>query len=343
MGTAKRILVSVLTLLLLAGSLVLTGCNEKDRASYDTVILSWGGISDRDDVDTWIGDEIADRMFRRTDGRVQIICYDNQQLGSSEQIFQEIQRGNVDMGLISVYEEGNPRATIVYLPFLTGDYDSFREVYGRGSDLFKYVDDSYKERNITLLGFWPKGYAGVGLTHAESDESAFFDPTTKNRETVRTPDVLVVDKSLRTMGFNTEVIDYNSIYRALRDGEVDGSFSSGTYENYMLYRDVLEYYIDYRMMADVYTCMISTDSFNKLTPEDQKLLIETTAEVIDEGIDKIEKKEEQALKDLAASGVKVLIPTEAQRNYMRQYYQAIVWPDLGTAFDSNLLNSLRGL
>ena len=81
----KTVSIAIMLCLLLSLSVILPGCSEESRTQYDTVTLSWGGIGDRDGVDIWIANEVAARVYSRTDAHVQIICYDNGQLGDSTQ------------------------------------------------------------------------------------------------------------------------------------------------------------------------------------------------------------------------------------------------------------------
>ena len=339
----RKILTAVLVLTIAvfcAGAM--TGCGDSEnRAHYDTVQLSFAGIGERYDIDTWIGDEISDRVAKRTDGRVLIVFYDNEQLGTAENLYKEMVSGNVDMALVPVYEDQNAKASIVYLPFLTTDYDDFKKVYAPDTDLFKYVEKAHRANGLTLLGFWTHGYAGVGLTETHSSKEAYFDPTSKNQETVRTPNLAVVDQTLKTIGFATKVYTMGDTYRAMRDGEVEGALVSGAYQNYMLYRDLLKYYIDYRMISDVYSCLINTEALDQLSPEDMQILIDTSREVLDEAIDKTNAKETEALKDLSDAGITVLTPSMDQRQYMKQYYRENVWPALTTSYDAHLLEALR--
>jgi len=54
--------------------------------------------------------------------------------------------------------------------------------------------------------------------------------------------------------------------------------------------------------------------------------------VLNEGTDMLAEQEEQALADLEAAGVEVIIPTDEERAAMSQFMMENIWPVFGEKF-----------
>ena len=126
LGTCISITLCAALLLGLAGC----GGGETQQGSTDeTYELTWAGISSTEAIDTWIGEEVADRVAEQTDGHVQITVYPANQLGDLTVAYDEIMAGNIDMGLFTMYGTYDMIVESVYTPFLTSNLDEFREVF----------------------------------------------------------------------------------------------------------------------------------------------------------------------------------------------------------------------
>jgi TRAP-type C4-dicarboxylate transport system substrate-binding protein len=319
-----------------------TGCGKGDgeTGSVDeTYELSWAGIGSTDSIDTWIAEEASTRIAEKTDGHVKINVYPSSQLGDLSQAYDDIMRGSIDMGLFTIYGTHDTKVEVLYMPFLTSNFEEFKEVYGVGTDMFESFSALQAESGIKTFGFWPSGYLGLGFADL-ADTEEVFDFTADKQDLVRVPGMEVMVKSVEAMGFNTTVIPYSDVYTSLQTGVIDGSANGGPYANYNSFRDVLNYYVDYRVVNDVYSCIMNDEKFNSLPEEYQLAITSVIDEVLDESIDMISEQEAQALKDLEEAGIEVIIPTDEQRLAMKEYIIENVWPEIAYMYDEELVKSL---
>lgn len=345
MNRIKSLISIVCTLALMM--VVLTGCGGSSESDSSNISpdegvvyeLAWAGIGSTDSIDTWIGEEAAKRIYEQTDGHVDIKVYPASQLGDITQAYDEIMQGTIDMGLFTIYGSYDIFTEILYTPFLTSNYDEFKVVYGRDGELYNKYNDVQANRGVSLLGFWPSGYLGVGFASL-SDPSTVFDFNVKKKDLVRAPGMDSMILSVESMGFNSTVINYSDVYTALQTGVCDGSWNGGAYANYSSFRDVLKYFVDYRACNDVYSCIINTQKLESLPAEYQTIIYDVLEEVLEEGINKIEDQEVQSIQDLRDYGIEVIIPTDEQRVEMSNYFVENVWPELYEDFGEDFMKQL---
>jgi TRAP-type C4-dicarboxylate transport system substrate-binding protein len=317
------------------------GGNASEGGSGEDVVyeLSWAGIGSTDSIDTWIGEEAAKRISEKTDGKVKINVYPASQLGDITQAYDEIMQGTIDMGLFTIYGTYDIFCEVLYTPFLTSNYDEFKEIYGRDGVLYQTYQEVQDEYGISLLGFWPSGYLGVGFAKI-NDTSTLFDFDVKKKDLVRAPGMDSMILSVESMGFNSTVINYADVYTALQTGVCDGSWNGGAYANYTSFRDVLNYFVDYRACNDVYCCIMNSEKMGSLPKEYQEIISQVIEEVIDDGIAKIEAQDEQSIQDMKDYGIEVISPTDAQRVTMRDYFVSNVWPQLYKFYGEEFMTQL---
>lgn len=342
----KKIFALIMTLVMALSLVACGGGAKKEEAPAapevdDTVYeLSWAGISATDAVDTWIGEEIAARVAEATNDKVQIKVYPANQLGDLSQAYDEIINGSIDMGLFTIYGTYDIIQEAVYTPFLTTNYDAFEQVYGRDGFLYKALDEAQASRGVKLLGFWPSGYLGLGFAKLTTSTDDLFDCTAKKNELLRVPGMDTMMASAQAMGFSTTTIGYSDVYTALQTGVCDASWNGGAYSNYQAFRDVLKYFVDYRVCNDVYSCVMNADKLASLPQEYQDAIMEISKEVIAEGTAKIAEMDEAALADMEEYGIEVIIPTDEQRAEMNNYFFENVLPGFSQYYGEDFMNQL---
>ena len=316
---------------------------EESAASGDVVTLRLAGIGAPDAIDTWAAEEVSARVAERTNGAINIEVYPANQLGDLTQAYDEIKKGSIDMGLFTVYGTYDPAAEVTFLPYLTTTHEQFEKVFQRDGDMFKELERINAEQGISLLGFWNSGHLGLVFTKLDTPEEDLFDPTVKKSELIRVPGMESMQKGCEALGFNTTVIPYAEVYTAMQTGTVDGSWNGGVYVNYMSFRDVTKYYVDYRCTDDVYSSIMNTEKLESLTEEQQTIIRDTVDEVMAEANQKTAEQEEQSFKDMEDFGIKVIRPTDEQLQALRDYFIKEVWPDLAKPFNQDLIEEYSNM
>ena len=328
----------------------LCACGSKDDTnggndanSGKTYTLTWAGIGSNDAIDTWSANEAASRIAAATDNHVIINVFPSSQLGDLTQAYDEIMAGSIDMGLFTVYGNYDIINEMNFTCFLTSNLDEWREVYAEGGFIYDTLKQVQADRGVTLMGFWPSGYLGLGFAKLAEGADTLFDCTVEKKELLRVPGMDTMMASAQALGYKTTTINYSDVYTALQTGVCDGSWNGGAYANYQSFRDVLKYYVDYRVCNDVYSMIMNTAKLESLPAEYQEIITSTIAEVLDEGVTKIGEQEAQSLKDMEAYGIEVIVPTDEQRAAMKAYFIENVWPTFAQYYGQENIDKLISL
>ena len=343
-----RKLFALLLAVVMTVSLCACGSKEdtnggNDANSGKTYTLTWAGIGSNDAIDTWIANEAASRIAAATDNHVIINVFPSSQLGDLTQAYDEIMAGSIDMGLFTVYGSYDIINEMNFTCFLTSDLDEWREVYAEGGFIYDTLKQVQADRGVTLMGFWPSGYLGLGFAKLAEGADTLFDCTVEKKELLRVPGMDTMMASAQALGYKTTTINYSDVYTALQTGVCDGSWNGGAYANYQSFRDVLKYYVDYRVCNDVYSMIMNTAKLESLPAEYQEIITSTIAEVLDEGVTKIGEQEAQSLKDMEAYGIEVIVPTDEQRAAMKAYFIENVWPTFAQYYGQENIDKLISL
>jgi len=307
---------------------------EGEAPAGEVIKLSWAGIGSTEAIDTWIGEEIAAQVAEATDGMVEITVYPASQLGDYVQAYEEIMQGTIDMGLFTMQGSYDIFAEALYIPFLVKDTEHFKEVYAQDGYLNEQYAAFQAEYGIHVFGYWPSGFVGLGFAKMDDNTKANLFNFDVHKETlVRAPALETMAVVIQDgMNYNTTTINYADLYTALQTGVADGWYGGGPYLNYTSFVEVIDYFVDYKVLPDVYALIMNEDKWASIPEEYQTVMNEIFVNVLNEGTDMLAEQEEQALADLEAAGVEVIIPTDEERAAMSQFMMENIWPVFGEKF-----------
>jgi len=119
------------------------------KAKY---ILRYAGCLAPDDPGTKGQYTIAEEVKKATNGEVEIVVYPANQLGDYTQIYEDVMRGNIDMGNLYITGQYNPMLEICSLPYLTTSWEDLKRVFRPGSFWYKTYEEAHAKVGIKLLG-----------------------------------------------------------------------------------------------------------------------------------------------------------------------------------------------
>ena len=307
---------------------------EGEAPAGEVIKLSWAGIGSTEAIDTWIGEEIAAQVAEATDGMVEITVYPASQLGDYVQAYEEIMQGTIDMGLFTMQGSYDIFAEALYIPFLVKDTEHFKEVYAQDGYLNEQYAAFQAEYGIHVFGYWPSGFVGLGFAKMDDNTKANLFNFDVHKETlVRAPALETMAVVIQDgMNYNTTTINYADLYTALQTGVADGWYGGGPYLNLTSFVEVDNYFVDYKILPDVYGCMMNMDKWNSIPEEYQAVMNEIIIDVLNQGCDKLAQQEEDAIQGLRDAGVEVFIPTDEEKAAMTAYFKEHIWPILGEKY-----------
>ena len=345
--TKKNMLLMILLCLALSTALVIAGCGnsgtegeEGDAApTYDLRCSVMHGV---DHIDTIQAQKAADLIKERTEGAINITVYPSNQLGDYTAVFSEVMMGTIDMAVMCVTGEMDPRLEIYSIPYLFSSWEECREKGAYGTDFFNLFDSYMQELGCTTLGFFNDAFAGLawagdGLTDLPQTLDYNVD---KQDMMMRVPPYQTYNLVMQAMGFSTTSIAYAELYPALQTGVADGWIGGGPYLNYMEFLDVIDYYVDALTIQDFIIAYINKDLFDSMPEDYQQIIIDVFTEVCYEQSVQMEEYNNSYIAELEANGVECYVPTEEEVATFAAYVRETVWPQLDETFGEGVMEDV---
>lgn len=203
----------------------------------------------------------------RTGGRLDIKVFNNASLGSEKDTIEQTRFGVIDMNRVNTAPFNNlvPQTQVLGLPFL------FRSV----DHMHKVVDGPIGDE--ILAAFEPHGLVGL----------AFYDSGARNFYTTRKPIKSAADLKgmkirvqqsdlwiamMKAFGANATPMPFGEVYSSLETGVVDGAENNWpSYESSRHFEVAKNYTLTEHSLAPE-ALVISKISWDKLSPEDQKIV-----------------------------------------------------------------------
>lgn len=211
----------------------------------------------------------------RTKGRIKIQMFNNAALGSEKDTIEQTRFGVIDMNRVNTAPFNNlvPQTQVLGMPFL------FRSV----DHMHKVVDGPIGDE--ILAAFTPHGL--VGLAFYDSGARSFY--TTKKpvkgladlkgmKVRVQQSDLWIA--MMKAFGANATPMPFGEVYSSLETGVVDGAENNWpSYESSRHFEVAKNYTLTEHSLAPE-ALVISKISWDKLSPDDQKIVRQAAKESV---------------------------------------------------------------
>lgn len=244
----------------------------------------------------------ADEFKKRTNGKYEIQVFPASSLGKESEINQGLQLGTVDIILTgaSFAARSFPRLAVSYYPFTFRDADHVIK-YGK-SDVFKELSEGYKNatggNTITALTYY-------GARHSTSNK-LFRNCDEMKGLKMRVPDAPAYTALPRACGANPTPIAFAEVYLALQNGTVDAQENPLPTIEAKKFYEVQKNIILTGHIADALLTVVSSQTLAKLTPAEQKMLVEVTQEAAERATNDIRKREAELVDEFRKKGINVV-------------------------------------
>lgn len=253
----------------------------------------------------------ADLIAERTDGRIQLTCYPDSQLGSDAELVEGVQLGNVTMVI------GNTAPQVTFVPDLAlfdlpNTYDDITAAQTVLSSFTEKMSGSFEGTDLHLCQLFP----------------TVFRYMSSNKE-IKTVDDFSGIK-IRTMTNNNHMaywnalgatatpLDFSELYIGLQQGLVDAQenpldifLSSNFYEQQ-------KYVINTKHIAFVATILMNQATWDELPADLQETLTECFTEIGQYGTKTAQEAEAANLKAVEEKGVTVIELDDSTINQMKE-------------------------
>jgi tripartite ATP-independent transporter DctP family solute receptor len=284
--------------------------------------------------------EFAKLVEQRTDGRIKIEVFPNSQLGGIQEMFTQIQTGDLEMvygGINTLgFIDGGDAFEITAIPFLYRDYEHMRN--SLKADFFKPVfEEAEKKTGIKVLNV-----AGDTAPRGLSANRPIRKPEDFRGLKIRTAASEVVLRVMKKLGALPQQIPFAELYVALKTGVVDAQENGAiVVKNNSLY-EVQDYYMKTDYIRDVETFYINPEFWNSLSAEDQQILMEASEEA-GALVTKLTQEQLKEAYDFLDTKITVIRPPELDLAAIRKVLEGTFADWEGVKWPKGLLANIRGL
>jgi len=244
--------------------------------------------------------EFARLIKERTDGRISIEIFPARQLGGDRDMFESIQVGSLDMGVISSspIENFTPVFTGLQLPWLFKNLEIEKKAL---------KSDVAKEMLKELSNIGVKGLAiyDCGFRHFLNNKRPINVPEDMKGLKFRAVESPLVINMFKFLGANPTPMPYGEIYTAVQTNVVDGldiGFRAGYDEKFF---EVAKYYSISSHFTFPTVLVMNQKLFDELSPGDQKIFQDTAFELVDYNFEVFQKQDKEVEPKIREMGVKI--------------------------------------
>lgn len=280
---------------------------------------------------------ISSDLEEQSNGAIKVTIYPSSQLGDYTLTYEDLMRGSVDLALIPVPSQYDPRLEMNFIPYLVNDYSEMATAFGPESFFFQEYTKINGELGVKLLGIYVEGLIGFGFTDMPKDYAA---ADTKKGEMVRCPAIEVYNLVTEDMGYSATTIPYADLYSALQTGVVDGWIGGTPQLNYTDFKDVIKYYVPYNVFAENIGFFMSQKVYDSLPPEYQTMIEDAFMKEAINSYSVAEDLDKEALKGMEEYGTQIIDLTAEEMDAYVKLVKEKTWPKLADNIGEDVMNSL---
>ncbi len=291
--TAKKLSVLTVVLSILA---VLTVAASVASAG---TTLRFGHANNNGEIATDLFQEFADKVTQRTKGEVTIKVFPAEQLGKEADLIQQVKSGALDISAPSMPVLSNlvPALEIASAPFLWKDWAQAEKVI-TGPAFQAQFDELRDKHNVQMLSkIWYWGWRNL-----TTGTRAVKRPEDMAGLKIRVPESPVWVEMIRAMGAAATPIPFGEVYTALQQKTVDGQENPIPTIYSRKFYEVQAHLTMTRHMLQNNTMIVNKRSFEKLSPELQKIMLEEAAAASVKNSKLQQEREKSMLEEIRKSG-----------------------------------------
>ncbi len=278
-------------------------------------------------------------VAERSGGKMALELYPSQQLGSKDEVMDQMVAGEPVATLTDgafYYDRGVHDMGIVFGPFL---FQSWEEA-------FKLNDSDWFKGQAKLV----EDVAHMKIISANWRYGARHTLTTKPIKTLddfkglklRVPTNQIQIKGFEVLGASPTGMALGEVYTALQQGTIDGVENPIPVLYNGKFHEDAKYLLLDGHVYNVTNIVVGTDFFNKLTPEQQKILVDTCNEAGEYQNKIVEQVEQDLLAKFKEEGVTVTEPSPEFKAQLveatKKFYSD---KDLSSKWSPNLYETVK--
>lgn len=291
------------------------------------------------DSDSPIGKSMqlwADEIKKRSDGRIKINLFYKGQLGSQQEMFDQMLMGNIDMMLSWPQTSYDERLGITNVPYLVLNWEDALKAYAPDGWLVKAIDPVYNEVGIKYFGPYPEGFGGVATRNVQSSTIGGAKGIK-----IRSQTFFPLPQTINALGYEAVPIDWNEVYTALQTGVADGDGSNVIYWDYQYFGDILTHYTHTRHNFSAGALMMSAKSWEKMDEEDRAIISDAAATVVAKQFADARTEDDKWIATAQENGMTYVDIQGDDLLSLVKKVRATIWPEVEKIMGQDVMAVLR--
>jgi tripartite ATP-independent transporter DctP family solute receptor len=249
---------------------------------------------------------LAKRLEEKSNGKLRMKVFPNQQLGSERELLELLQIGSLEMTKVSAaaLEGFAPTMSVFGLPYLFRD-DAHQ----------KKVLEGEIGKQLLLDGeeFWLRGltYYDAGKRSFYTKDKPVATPADLAGKKVRVMESVTASNMVKAMGGSPTPVSYGELYTALQQGIVDAAENNPPSLYTSKHYEVCKFYSldEHAALPDV--VIVSTKVWESLTSQEQQWLQEVADESATYQYELWAASTAESMRELEKAGVTITYPDKA--------------------------------
>ena len=224
-------------------------------------------------------EDLAAKQFEiwikeRTKGQIDVKLFGSEQLGKEVDVVSGLQLGSVDMSIMgtTIHEQAAPKYNIWSAYYVFGNSDEVAHILN-GPIGQKVNAEMLKNKGIRMIGYGLRGPRNL------SSNRPIKDPQDVKGLKIRIPLQPIYVDSWKELGAQPVAIAYGELYMALKQGVVDSQENPLSYIYTPAFYEVQKYINVTEHQRAFFSYVVSEKFFQSLTPELQKVIIQTGKDI----------------------------------------------------------------
>ncbi len=298
---------------------LLSGCSRQADNSDQKIVLKLGHVANLQQPYHLAAEKFAADVYEQTDGQVEIQVFPNSQLGGQRELLESLQLGTADMAMASSAVLGNfiPTAQVIDLPFIFRDSEHVYSVVD--GPLADEIYAGAEDKGMVVLSTWENGFRNIG-----NNTRPIEKPEDMKGIKIRVFESPLYIDMFERMGAIPTPMAMSEVFTALQQKTIDGIENSVVQIYASKYQEVMRYLTIDEHTYNPQIVLISTYKWNKISPENQQIILECAREARDYNRQLAAEKSVEFLTEMEESGVVITTLTPDQKEAFKEA-MAPVW------------------
>ena len=323
----------VLAILLAASmciSLAACGGGGKDTNDTKAININFSHTQAPNSVSDMAAKEFKSLLEEKSGGSLKVSIATNCGLSGGD--LTKASAGDIDIHAAAASNAANfdPRFYVFWMPFIFPTMDSLLNVCA-SEEIYEEVDSWCAEMDMKMLGFH-----NAGARQISNSKKEIRTPADLKAMNIRVPGAqLFIDLYRDSFGANPTAMDFSEVYTALQQKTIDGQENPVSVFESSKFNEVQQYITQWDYVRDTTAWFMSQKSLNKLSPEQQAMVLECATEALNWANTYVNENEETIVKNLEEQGVIITkLSADEQKAFadvtapLYQQYSSIIGQDV---------------